>query len=49
MRLQMKKFLIFEEDLEINFSEESETIRIKTATSNLNVPKLSVKQNGLSK
>lgn len=41
--------LLFEEDLEISFSEESETIKIKTATSNLNVPKLTVKQNGLSK
>lgn len=41
--------LLFEEDLEISFSEEGETIKIKTATSNLNVPKLTVKQNGLSK
>lgn len=41
--------LLFEEDLEISFSEESDTIKIKTATSNLNVPKLTVKQNGLSK
>lgn len=41
--------LLFEEDLEICFSEESETIKIKTATSNINVPKLTVKQNGLSK
>jgi hypothetical protein len=41
--------LLFEEDLEISFSGESKTIKIKTATSNLNVPKLTVKQNGLPK
>jgi hypothetical protein len=41
--------LLFEEDLEVSFSEESETIKIKTATSNLNVPKLTVKRNGVSK
>lgn len=41
--------LLFEEDLEVTFSEESETIKIKTATSNLHVPKLTVKLNGVSK
>jgi len=40
--------LLFEEDLEISFSDKSETIRIKTATSILNVPKLKVKRNGVS-
>jgi len=40
--------LLFEEDLEVSFSEKSETIIIKTATSNLNVPKLIVKRNGVS-
>lgn len=40
--------LLFEEDLEVSFSEKSETITIKTATSNLNVPKLIVKRNGVS-
>ena len=40
--------LLFEEDLEVSFSEKIETIKIKTATSNLNVPKLIVKRNGVS-
>ncbi len=40
--------LLFEEDLEIGFLEKSEPIKIKTATSNLNVPKLIVKRNGVS-
>lgn len=40
--------LLFEEDLEVNFSKKDETIKLKTATSNLNVPKLIVKRNGVS-
>ncbi len=40
--------LLFEEDLEVSFSEKNETLMIKTATSNLNVPKLIIKRNGVS-
>lgn len=40
--------LLFEEDLEVDFSDRSESVRIKTTTSNLNVPKLIVKRNGVS-
>jgi hypothetical protein len=40
--------LLFEEDLQISFSEKAEKIKIKTATSNLYVPKLTVKRNGIS-
>jgi len=40
--------LLFEEDLEIGFSDKGEIIKIKTATSNLNVPKLIVKRNAVS-
>lgn len=40
--------LLFEEDLEVSFSENSKTIKIKTATSNLNVPKLIINRNGVS-
>jgi hypothetical protein len=40
--------LLFEEDLDINFSSKGETMKIRTGTSNLNVPKLNVKQNGIS-
>lgn len=40
--------LLFDEDLEIGFSEKGEILKIKTATSNLNVPKLIVKRNGVS-
>ena len=40
--------LLFEEDLEVSYSDKSEIIKIKTESSNLNVPKLNVKQNGVS-
>ena len=40
--------LLFEEDLQISFSQEGERLKIKTATSTLNVPKLTVKRNGIS-
>ena len=40
--------LLFEEDLEINISAKAEMMKLKTATSNLNVPKLNVKRNGVS-
>jgi hypothetical protein len=40
--------LLFEEDLEISFSDKSQMTKIKTTTSILNVPKLNVKQNGVS-
>ncbi len=40
--------LLFEEDLEVSYSDKSEIIKIITASSNLNVPKLNVKRNGLS-
>jgi hypothetical protein len=40
--------LLFEEDLEVSFSDKNETIKIKTVTSNLKVPKLIVKRNGVS-
>ena len=40
--------LLFEEDLEVSFSEKSEYIKLKTRSSILNVPKLKIKQNGIS-
>jgi hypothetical protein len=40
--------LLFEEDLEVAYSNKSEMIKMKTETSTLNVPKLTVKQNGVS-
>lgn len=40
--------LLFEEDLEVSYSDKSEIIKIKTESSNLNVPKLNVKRNGVS-
>jgi len=40
--------LLFEEDLAVSFSDKNETTKIKTATSNFNVPKLIVKRNGVS-
>lgn len=40
--------LLFEEDLTVSYSEKNEIIKIKTATTTLNVPKLIVKQNGVS-
>ena len=39
--------LLFEENLEVIYSEQSETIKIKTETSYLSVPKLIIKQNGI--
>lgn len=41
--------LLFEEDLEVNFPDISGTMEIKTITSILNVPKLIVNRNGLSR
>jgi hypothetical protein len=40
--------LLFEEDLEVVFSDSKEMIQLRTATSTLNVPKLIVKRNGVS-
>lgn len=41
--------LLFEEELEVSFSHKSEMIEIETITSNLNVPKIIVKRNGISR
>ena len=40
--------LLFEEDLEIGFSAQSEILKIKTKTANLNVPILKISKNGIS-
>jgi hypothetical protein len=40
--------LLFDEDMEVTYSGRGKIIKIKTKSSNLNVPKLNIKQNGIS-
>jgi hypothetical protein len=40
--------LLFEDDLEVSYPDKYDTIKIKTQSSNLRVPKLNIKQHGIS-